>query len=452
MRLRSVLTAALALALTVAWAARKPGDPLHPGFNLFSRQDDVKVGEENAKQVLQKYEVVKNPFVQEYVQRLGQKLASMPEAKQSGFDFRFTVLNVDEINAFALPGGPMFIYTGLLKAVDNEAQLAGVMGHEMSHVILRHGTHEATKANGIQMALGGLAGLLGGGSDSTAGKLAQAGLGLTANSVILKFSRDAESEADALGSHLMSEAGYDPLQMAKFFEKLSANGQQGPQFLSDHPNPGNREAAIAAEMKTLPARQYGADLGGFARMKKEVAALPPPAKKPEAGALGPGSSVPTAGHAMDGFRRYQGKGYSLQYPDGWQVTGGDGDVTLAPRDGVVQQNGGSQVGFGVLIGTFAPQRGRDGLMAATDDLIRKLRKGNPKLRVSSAAKSVSVAGADGLVTMLSEDSPFGGSETDELATVVRPGGVMYFVFVAPDRDYGRVEKTFQQMLDSVTFE
>src|SRR5215467_10776608 len=196
MQLRRVLAAALVLALGAAWAARKPGDPLKPGFNLFSRQDDVKVGQENSKQVLQQYEVVKNQFLQDYCQRMGQKLAAMPEAKQSGFDFTFTVLNMNEINAFALPGGPMFIYTGLLKAVDNEAQLAGVMGHEMSHVILRHGTHEATKANGIQLALGGLSGMLGGGG-STAGKLAQAGLGFGANSVILKFSRDAESEADA---------------------------------------------------------------------------------------------------------------------------------------------------------------------------------------------------------------------------------------------------------------
>jgi hypothetical protein len=438
------------LGLSVAWAARKPGDPLRPGFNLFSRQDDVTVGQENAKQVLQQYEVVKNPFVQEYVQRLGQKLAAMPEAKQSGFEFSFTVLNVDEINAFALPGGPMFIYTGLLKALDNEAQLAGVMGHEMSHVILRHGTHEATKANGIQLLVGGVAGLLGGGSDSTAGKLAQAGLGMAGNSVILKFSRDAESEADALGSHLMSEAGYDPVQMAKFFEKLAGNGQRSPQFLSDHPNPGNREAAIQAEMSTLPARQYGTESGQFARMKKEVAALSPPVKKAQAGAPGPGSSVPPAGHAAEGFRLYQGKRFSMQYPDGWQATDGD-EVTLAPRDGVVQQHGGSQVGFGVLIGTFAAQRGRGDLRAATEDLIRKLKGGNPKLQVNGAAKSVTMGRADGLVTMLSEDSPFGGGEVDELTTVARPGGVMYFVFVAPERDYERVEKTFQAMRDSVSF-
>src|SRR4029077_4201505 len=108
------------------------------------------------------------------------------------------------------------------------------------------------------------------------GKLVQAGLGLTANSFILKFSRDAESEADAMGSHLMAESGYDPVQMAKFFEKLAGSGQRMPQFLSDHPNPGNREAAIVAEMRTLPGRKYGDDTGQFVRVKKAVAALPAP--------------------------------------------------------------------------------------------------------------------------------------------------------------------------------
>src|SRR5690242_12806595 len=322
---RFVLFAAMLWAPGSTWAARKPGDPLKPGFNLFSRQDDVKVGQENAKQVLQQYDVVKNQAVQDYVQRLGQKLAAMPEARQSGFDFTFTVLNVDEINAFALPGGPMFIYTGLLKAVDNEAQLAGVMGHEMSHVILRHGTHEASKANGIQLLIGGLGALIGG--DSTAGKLAQAGLGLGGNSFILKFSRDAESEADALGAHLMSESGYDPLQMAKFFEKLAAGSQQGPQLLSDHPNPGNREAAISAEMRTLPPRTYGSSsTGPFVRVKKDVAALPPPVKKPAADAIAPGSTVP-AGGVPAGFKRYQGEGFSIIYPDSWQATGGGADAT-----------------------------------------------------------------------------------------------------------------------------
>ena len=393
--------------------------------------------------------MVKNQFLQDYVQRMGQKLASMPEAKQSGFDFTFTVLSVGEINAFALPGGPMFIYTGLLKTCENEAQLAGVMGHEMSHVILRHGTHEASKANAIQLAFGGAGALFGGGGESTGGRLAQVGLGIFGNSVILKFSRDAETEADALGSHLMSEAGYDPIQMAKFFEKLAAGGSQGSQFLSqflsDHPNPGNRETAIVAEMRTLPARTCNADSGQFARVKKEVAALPPPAKKPGANAIAPGSSVPSAGSAPEGYKRYQGQGYSMIYPDSWLVNSGGGDVTIAPRDGVTQQG----VGFGVLIGTFTPRRGRTTLSAATADLIKRLQGDNPKMRVSQASRDATVADAAAMITMLAEDSPFGGGETDQLVTVLRQNALLYFVFVAPDADFARVQKTFDQMLASI---
>ena len=124
--------------------------------------------------------------------------------------------NNPKVNAFALPGGPMFIQTGLFQAVDNEAQLAGVMAHEMSHVILRHGTNQASKANMLQIPAM-LAGAVLGGS-SILGHLAQLGVGVGFNSVLLKFSRTAESEADAMGARIMSEAGYNPIELAHFFD------------------------------------------------------------------------------------------------------------------------------------------------------------------------------------------------------------------------------------------
>jgi len=436
-----------------AWAARKPGEPLKPGWNLFSKQDDLQIGQENAKQVLQQYEVVKNPFLQDYVKNMGQKLAAAPEAKASGFNFTFTVLNVDQVNAFALPGGPMFIYTGLLKSTDSEAQLAGVMGHEMSHVILRHGTHEATKANAIQLLAGGLGALVGG--ESAAGKLTQAGLGVAGNSFILKFSRDAETEADALGSRLMAAGGYDPVQMAKFFEKLNASGGQQLQILSDHPNPGNREVAIKAEVKTMPVRSYGFETGQFARMKKELAALPPPTKKPGAAAPAPGSSVPPPGGASSGLPAYQGQDFAIRYPQGWQVFGeaNAAEVTLAPRDGVVTQNGTTQIGFGALIGRFTPQAGRMDLRSATSDLIKRLQNENGEVTIMSPAQSFTMTvGLPAMTTTLRGTSPFGGTEVDTLVTVLRQQRLWYAVFVAPEKDQPRVAATFKQMLDSVTFQ
>jgi predicted Zn-dependent protease len=164
--------------------------------------------------------------------------------------------------------------------IDNEAELAGVMGHEMSHVILRHGTNQASKADLIQIPLA-LAGQLTN-SDTLMGQLSQLGIGLGAESVLLKFSRTNESQADIMGSHLMAEAGYDPDELARFFEKIkSQDTADAIAFLSDHPNPGNRSRAIKLEALRLPVQDYGYQTGQFRNMKRELAAIhdPPPKTK-----------------------------------------------------------------------------------------------------------------------------------------------------------------------------
>jgi len=258
-----------------AVAAQGPTQ-FHPGFNLFSKAQDVQLGQEAAAQVRKQMTVINDPTLTAYVNKIGKRLANSREAQESGFPFSFQVVADPSINAFALPGGPMFINTGLLKAVDNEAQLAGVMGHEMSHVIMRHGTNQASKAQLIQLpaVLGSAVA-----GSSMIGQLAQIGIGIGANGVLLKFSRSAETQADLLGSHLMAESGYDPIQMAKFFEKLNT-GQQALQFMSDHPNPGNREKAIREESEKLPYQTYGYQTGDFQKMKKVVATIKEPKPKP----------------------------------------------------------------------------------------------------------------------------------------------------------------------------
>jgi len=260
-----VLTLLLA---AVSYAARQPGEPFHQGINFFSKQQDIQLGQEESQEVRKKFPVYRDAWVQQYVRGVGQRLAATGPARESGFPFTFTVLDNKQVNAFALPGGPMYILTGLLQTVDNEAQLAAVMAHEMSHVILRHGTHEASKAKMVELPAILASEALGNRSLLT--RLTAMG----ANSFILKFSRDSESDADALGAHLMAEAGYDPIEMSRFFGKLQAAGGQGnsrlAQFLSDHPNPGNRERLIAEEAQTIPRRQYGFETGGFVRMKTDV--------------------------------------------------------------------------------------------------------------------------------------------------------------------------------------
>ena len=141
---RITVSAIVAILMAALVWAQGPTQ-FHPGFNLFTKAQDVQVGQENAAQVRKQMVMVHDPFLNEYVTRVGKRLVSAREAQESGFPFTFEVVADPSINAFALPGGPMFINTGLLRAVDNEAQLAGVMGHEMSHVILRHGTNPRSR-------------------------------------------------------------------------------------------------------------------------------------------------------------------------------------------------------------------------------------------------------------------------------------------------------------------
>jgi predicted Zn-dependent protease len=252
---------------------------LKPGWNLFSKEQDVQLGREAAVQVERQMPVINHPVLAGYVRSIGSRLAAAPEAGE--FPYSFKLVSDNSINAFALPGGPTYVHTGLIAAADNEAQLAGVLAHEISHIALRHGTNQASKAQLLQLpAL--LAGV--GGNGSLLGSLAQLGVGLGANSVLLKFSRNAERDADLLGTRIMSRAGYNPIEMARFFEKLEAKGgARGLQFFSDHPNPGNRVQAVEKEIRYLPRQDYTAgDAQEFARAQAQVQQLPQQSRRSNA--------------------------------------------------------------------------------------------------------------------------------------------------------------------------
>ncbi|MBZ5590901.1 MAG: M48 family metalloprotease [Acidobacteriia bacterium] len=453
MRQKRFLCFCLAVAGTLILSAwRKPGEPLRPsGLNFFSKQQDVQLGQEAATEVRKQVTVVQNQFLQEYIQRIGKRLTAQPEA--GDWPFNFTVILDPNINAFALPGGPMFVNSGTIANAENEAQIAGVMGHEMSHVILRHGTKQASKANLLQIPAM-LAGAVVGDS-SLLGELTKLGIGVGANSLLLKYSRDDESQADALGTHLMAEAGYNPIELAHFFQKLEGQGGSRPlQFLSDHPNPGNREQAIQEEVGTLPKRQYAFQTGEFERAKTEVAKLPKPVpanKTGVAAVANPADPCPSGS-----LQPFQGRSFSLSYPSNWQVFGDQNSdsITIAPREGIVQRSGGgsAQVGYGVIASYFPPESQGQSLSQATDDLIQHLHASNPSMKIAHSSRKVKVDGNPGLTTMLSSSSPLtAGEETDALLTVVRPQGLFYLVFIAPSAEFKNVESVFNEVVGSVRF-
>ncbi len=446
---RTPTNAAVTMVLLVSVAnvgfARNPGDPLKPGFNLYSKQQDIEVGKQAAERVRQQYQQVQSAELQAYVRKIGERLAKTPTAANSGFPFSFTLLNYKEVNAFALPGGPAFIFTGLIKTSDSEAELAGVLAHEISHVVLRHGTHRASKANIVErpaLFLGAVNSL------TLLGRLINVGLGLGLNGIFLKNSREDESEADALGTHIMSEAGYDPVALARFFDKLEAQGGPGvPEFLSDHPSPGNRVAAVQAEARTMPARVYTSDNREFESAKVAIAKLPPP---PD---LRP-KDIGIAGANVSGYKKLSTPQFSIEYPSAWSVRG-DPDsniLAFAPNQGiVVDANGNPAIGYGSVLSYFFADLGRSSLGDATGDLIQRLRTEDPGIHDSGPQKSAEVDKRPAIMTQFTNNSPLGGAETDVLVTVARPEGLFYLILISPERNGDEANPTFEHMVQSIRF-
>ena len=434
----------LVFAIAFPAAARKPGELIKPGFNLFSKQQDIQLGQQAAEQVRRQYRVVQNQELQDYIRRVGGRIASQREAQSSGFQFTFTLVNDPSVNAFALPGGPAFVHTGLILAADNEAQLAGVLAHEISHVILRHGTNQASKANLIQIPA-----ILAGAA--TGSNLLAQLTGLVGSGFMLKFSRGAESEADAMGTRLMNEAGYNPIEMARFFEKLEADtGGRAPELLSDHPNPGNRVKAVEAEIQGLPQQTYGASVGDFARAKALVQQIPRQSVSTPSRA--PAVAPSAASNPSGGFKQLRGREYALSYPDNWEVFQNKDAVAIAPREGIVQGSG--AVGYGAVAGFFFPQSKTRDLQQSTDELIAHLHSLNPDMRVGAGnPRRVTVEDSPGLVSLISNSSPYQGqAETDLLLTVARPRGLFYLLFIVPQQaDFRGLEGTFNEMVNSIRF-
>ena len=426
-----------------------------PGFNLFSKEQDVQLGKEAAAEVEKQAEVVDNRELTAYINSVGGKLTAQPQADKYPYTFR--VVNDKSINAFALPGGAAYVHTGLIAAVDNESQLAGVLAHEIVHVALRHGTNQASKANLLQLPA-----LLAGqavGSASMLGQLSQIGLGLGANSVLLKFSRTAETQADLLGAQIAAQAGYSPVELAHFFEKLEASGgSRGPQFLSDHPNPGNRMKAIEDMIQQMPQRAYTADTGQLARMKSLVNGLAPPKKTPAQAQSAPSAaaalSLPDS-RPSSRMQQYQGKEFRISHPDNWRpvVSQDSSGVTIAPPSGMQQAQNGASVGYGAILSHYRPQTTNASLWQATDELASQLRSTDPSMRAGrETPRETRVGGKNAIVTALSSNSIFQGqTELNRLVTVAHPNGILYLVFIAPDGERQYVDRVFDQMLQSIQF-
>jgi Zn-dependent protease with chaperone function len=485
---------ALVLAQSTAPVFPDPGKP------HMSRDNQRSLGLQAAAQVYQQMPVLPDSSPEtQYIRQLGEKLvATIPP--ENSWPFEFHVVAQKEINAFALPGGPMFVNLGAITAAANEAQLAGVMGHEMSHVYMQHSAKQAGKEETTSLLAGiagaVLGGTVGNGAGGLVGQLGQMGIQMGAQGMMMKYSRGDESQADAVGAVILYKAGYNPQALADFFKTLeSQGGPLPPQFLSDHPNPGNREQAIEKEIANWPPQKYatdspafqtarqhatgvkaytaqeiaqGAKSGEWVKLNKQNGATFSPtggsasAPAPRAassltnGSLTNGSAVSPQGVLPSQQMETANFGpVTIQHPENWQVKMPERQgqfVTIAPQGGITNKG----VMYGVLLNGIAAQRGgRANIDEITAQLSQNMQQ-NDGLKPLGNAQAIAVGNVQGRSVMFQSTSPLPGAngqpqlERDWLVAVPkRDGSAIFMIFVAPQSEFAQFQPTYEAMVKSI---
>ncbi|MEZ5419811.1 MAG: M48 family metalloprotease [Vicinamibacterales bacterium] len=460
-RMPQPLAAAVVLLGTVAIAAQTV---VTPPKNKYTPEQDVEIGREAAAEVRREYPIIDDDQISGYLDRSGRALvaASPRELNNPVFEYSFTPVNLKEINAFALPGGPMFVNRGMFDAAEVEGEVVGVMAHELAHVLLRHGTANATKAQRFQIGAvaGAIAGaIVGGGWGEAIAQGSQFGLGAW----LMKYSRDYEKQADLLGAQIMARAGFDPRDLAKMFEAIEreSKGKTPPQWLSSHPNPGNRVQYIRAEADKLQiaTRTNGS---GFASAKARFAAMPPPQSMADLaragnGNGGGGGSAPTSVGSVGRpvpppAARYKsargGQLFQVTVPANWTGVQGNNAVKFVPENALGDYQGQSVFTHGVELGV-ARAASRD-LSESTDAFVNSIVRANPGMRLAEPQRAVRISQRSGIGTQL-----VGRSALDQVervgiyTTLLADGTLFYYLTVVPDTDARIYAPAFDRVGSSI---
>jgi len=421
---------------------------LKPGFNLFSPEQDVEMGRQVAQEAEQQLPILNNRQAEDYLNRLGRQLAARAPGEK--YPYQFKIVNDKEINAFALPGGYVYVNRGIFERADNEAQLAGVMAHEIGHVALRHGTNQASKAYIAQAPLALIGGALG--SNSIGSVLAQLGVGFATNSLLLKYSRDAERQADLMGTQILYDSGYDPHAMVEFFEKIQAeSGGRASEFFSSHPDPGNRISSVQGEIQRMGGQVNRSrnNSSEFQRIKSLVSSAP--ATSARTNSRSTSTTNRTAGRPDRPSTRYVQANFgdiNMRHPDNWRAYSEGDAVTLSPDNGIIS----GSLAYGMMVSTYEPNQNNGSLEQATNELLQDMQRNNPNMRTSRNTQRIRVGNQRALSIQMTNDSPAGGGEMDWLVTVLGPDGLLYyFVGVAPQNEFRNYQNAFEDIIDSVRF-
>jgi Zn-dependent protease with chaperone function len=431
--------------------------------NKFTPEQDAQLGQQAAAEVLKKYPIIQDQEVAAYLDSLGKRLVAVapPELNQPAFRYSFTPVNLPEINAFALPGGPMFVNRGMFDAAATEGEVVGVMAHELSHVLLRHGTANITKSQNPAFGLGRLGAAIAGAAVGGGwGQMISQGGELGLSAALLKYSRDYEKQADLLGAQIMARAGYDPRDLGRMFETIAGqSGGGAPQWLSSHPNPGNRSEYIAREAQQLRIATPP-DTSGFDRTKSRFAAMPRKgsvtelaAREAAVGGGGePAGAVGTIGQPVPlpstSFRDMRGDLFEISVPENWQGVSGGNNVKFVPPNAYGQQADRTVFTHGVQIGVV-PASTRD-LAEATGAFLQALARNNPNLRQAGQPQALQISKRRAIGTPLVNQSENGGRELIGLYTAfLADGNLFYYLTLVPDSEAQAYRPAFERIGRSI---
>ena len=460
------------LGIFLLTAAASGQTKIKAGFNLFSADQDVQVGQQSAAQAEQQMPILNDRNTNDYINRIGQRLAA--NAGGPKFQYRFRVVNASDINAFALPGGFVYVNRGVIDNARNEGEVAGVLAHEISHVSLRHGTHQASKAYLAQAGISILGGVLGGKVGQGTADIINAVGGFGLNALFLKYSRDIESQADVRGSQILAASGYAPQDMIDFFQTLErVDPSKKTNWLSDHPAPPDRIARIQQEAKLLHVTATPTtNVADLQRVQSQMRSLgAAPTMQQIAQGMASGTSPTARRRTTSGavqvnvpapansYRTYTSRSglYRLAVPSNWQVVeeGGTG-VTIAPPGGVATGNGQTDIIYGVMVNHYDPFGNRGygtaTLQNATSDLLSAIQQSSPYLRlVSNNAQRVQMANGTALAAALRGVDPATG--INERVTVVArqlsDEHLLYVLFVTPENEASRYTGVLNQVVNSI---
>ena len=458
---------AVAVALSMSATALVGQTAVKLPKNKYTPEQDVQLGREAAAEVRKQYPVITDDRITRYLSTIGDRLvaAAPPDLNKPVYEYSFTPVNLKEINAFALPGGPMFVHRGMFDAAASEGEVVGVMAHELAHVLLRHGTANATKAQNPWLQLGQVAGAIGGSVvGGAAGSAIMQGTQFGLGTLLLRYSRDFEKQADLLGAQIMARAGYDPRDLARMFETIeresrSSGGSGTPQWMSSHPNPGNRTLYINQEAQLLKMAN-AADTSGFPRVKTAFASLPPAksvADLAKAGAESGGDAAPesvgTPGQPVPRpsgqFRTVNGgKIFEASVPADWTTLSSKTAIKVVPQNGYGQVNGQTMFVYGVEFG-IAKTASRD-LQEATNTWLKAVAQNNPELRLAGAQQTVRLSQRSAIATPLTNPSPLGGQERIGVyTTFLADGTLFYYLTIVPATDAEAFRETFRRIGESI---